>query len=157
VQKKKLKWVIVISGILLIFFAVAAVEVTSQPRFCYSCHEMGPLYEAWQDSFHKDIACLKCHAEPGVSGLIRTKAKGLRELYVHFTNPQVEPREDADTWGFSLRCLECHDEVKEKGGPHNKKHFEMKFVCVKCHEGIGHDAELSNKLPSREICAQCHD
>ncbi len=155
-SKRNLKLIIIVSGLLLIALMILGVEFTSQPRFCYNCHEMGPLYEAWQISFHKDISCLRCHAEPGIAGLIRTKAKGLREAYNHFTNPQSEPKAETDTWEFSLRCLECHDEIKGKGGPHNEKHLEMEFVCVSCHKGIGHQPDKNNKLPPGTICKKCH-
>ncbi|MBO8169699.1 MAG: hypothetical protein H0Z35_11015 [Thermoanaerobacteraceae bacterium] len=53
-------------------------------------------------------------------------------------------------------CVQCHEEIRGSGGPHNEKHFEREFVCVKCHEGIGHDPVKSKQLPSREICSQCH-
>ncbi|WP_366924480.1 NapC/NirT family cytochrome c [Metallumcola ferriviriculae] len=153
--KRNLKLIILVSGFLLIAVTILGVEFSSQPRFCYNCHEMGMVYEAWQTGFHQDISCLKCHAEPGIDGLIRTKAKGLREVYVHFTNPQIEPKAEADTWEFSQRCLACHD-IKGKGGPHNEKHFAMEFTCVSCHKGIGHDPDKNDKLPSRDICQKCH-
>lgn len=155
-SKGKLKLLIIVSGFLLVALTVIGVEFTSQPRFCYNCHEMGTVYQSWQTSFHKDISCLKCHAEPGVTGLVRTKAKGLREVWVHFTNPQIEPKADADTWEFSQRCLDCHGEIRGKVGPHNEKHFEMEFTCVSCHEGIGHQPGKNDQLPSREICKKCH-
>ena len=152
--RKKLLLTIAISGFLLVVLSVGVIEFTSQPRFCYNCHEMGALYDAWEQGKHKEVACLKCHAEPGVAGLVRTKAKGLREVYVHFTNPQIEPEEKADTWEFSQRCLACHDNIQAPGGPHNEKHFEMEFVCVKCHSGVAHDPGYES--PSAEVCAQCH-
>ncbi len=54
-----------------------AVEVSSRPTFCGSCHIMTPYYESWKKSSHKGIACVDCHIPPGVTAEIRKKYEAL--------------------------------------------------------------------------------
>ena len=47
-----------VAGLGLIFMATA-MEVSSRPAFCGSCHIMNPYYESWKQSSHKNIACVE--------------------------------------------------------------------------------------------------
>src|ERR1043166_2940426 len=66
---------IIVVCVLAILFA--SVEVTSQPRFCASCHIMKPYYQSWQHSAHSKFACVECHIPPGVSATIQKKWEAL--------------------------------------------------------------------------------
>src|SRR3972149_99108 len=54
-----------------------AAMYTSRSQFCISCHIMEPYYVSWQESSHKDVACIKCHFPPGGAEKICGKMVGL--------------------------------------------------------------------------------
>ncbi|GAW92988.1 cytochrome c3 family protein [Calderihabitans maritimus] len=137
---------------------VLGIEYTSRPEFCSSCHEMKEFYTSWTTSSHRNVNCLKCHSDPGLVGLIKTKIKALGEVYHHFTQTYETPiKINSETWSFSRRCLRCHQEVVDKSnGPHNQKHFAMEMACTRCHEGLVHNPQTNTRLPSRQICRSCH-
>lgn len=154
----KYKITIIIAVIGLIIVSAAGIQYTSQPSFCANCHSIAPLVDTWEVSVHQNVSCMACHAEPGVAGAIERKAKGLHELYVHITNPDVVPEADSDTWEFSQRCLDCHDDLQEVSPmAHNQRHFEMEITCVSCHVGVAHPEPGEKAIPTREeSCTPCH-
>lgn len=158
----KYKVTIIVAVIGLFIVGVAAMKITSQPSFCSSCHAISPLVESWENSSHQDVSCMACHAEPGLEGLIKRKAAGLKELYVHITNPAAVPKTNSDTWGFSQRCLDCHENIRPDHPEqvsqlsHNRRHFEIEMPCATCHEGLVHREDQFDPIPSREVCITCH-
>jgi nitrate/TMAO reductase-like tetraheme cytochrome c subunit len=98
-----------IGGMLLAVGLVAifsAVEVSSRPQFCGSCHVMKPYYESWRESSHRNVACVECHIAPGVTAEIRKKYEALSMVARYFTgtygtNPWAEIDDAA--------CLRCHE------------------------------------------------
>ncbi len=59
---------------LLIVVLLLAMQASSTPRFCGSCHIMKPYYLSWQQSRHNRIACIECHISPGIGAELRTAA-----------------------------------------------------------------------------------
>lgn len=146
-------------GIFLVLGLVlaGAIKFTSYSGFCKTCHEMEPSYNAWRTSNHKSVECVNCHADPGIIGLIKTKAQGLSEVYRHITGNYKTPITiTSDTNAFSSRCLICHKNIKGKGKPHNKTHFEVGANCTGCHHGLVHDPDTNRRLPNRSVCVPCH-
>ena len=91
-----------------------AVEVSSQPQFCGSCHIMSPYYESWKISKHRNIACVECHIAPGVTAEIRKKYEALSMVTSYFTgtygtNPWTEVDDAA--------CLKCHERRPSRSSP----------------------------------------
>ena len=70
---------------LMMVMAGGAAWYTSRPVFCSSCHIMEPYYKSWQESHHKDVACVECHFPPGVGGKVRGKMLGLVQLLKYVT------------------------------------------------------------------------
>ncbi len=56
---------------------LAAVQVSSTPQFCGTCHIMKPYYRSWQHSKHNQIACVECHISPGITAEVRKKYEAL--------------------------------------------------------------------------------
>jgi nitrate/TMAO reductase-like tetraheme cytochrome c subunit len=98
-----------VGGMLLAVGLVAmlsAVEVSSRPQFCGSCHVMKPYYESWKESTHRNVACVECHISPGITAEIRKKYEALSMVARYFTgtygtNPWAEIDDAA--------CLRCHE------------------------------------------------
>lgn len=153
---------LVLGGLVVIFLLSTAwtVAYTSQSSYCGTCHEMGEMHKTWQSSSHKNVDCIQCHSEPGTAGLVKAKANGLKQLWVHMTSSQITPRASEQ----DINCYSCHqDKVKTNSDkalaakdPHSHKHFDNGMTCITCHSGIVHNANVNNVLPNRVTCANCH-
>lgn len=168
------KWTIrlVKYGILgIIGFAVLsylAAEYTSRPQFCISCHIMKPYFVSWQESHHKNVACVECHIPPGVTHEIRAKYQALGMVAKYFTQtygskPWAEIPDSA--------CLRegCHQtrllngKVTAQLGdvkivfdhtPHlTETRRGMKLRCTSCHSQIVQGEHIT-VTPSS--CVLCH-
>lgn len=160
-MRRNLLKTVILSGLALLIAAIAGAEFTSRPSFCRSCHEMQPMYDAWQTSAHREVACLRCHADPGVVGLARAKINGLGEVYYHFARAYQQPiRITTETKGFSARCLSCHEKTWEQAraetGPHNPSHRQIGLPCTRCHQPLVHDPQRNTTTPPRQVCVGCH-
>ncbi len=89
---RAVRWVALRGGLLLgacLIFLLAMVAAagwyTSRPQFCNSCHIMQPYYKSWQESSHKDVACIDCHFPPGIGGEVRGKMLGLVQVAKYVT------------------------------------------------------------------------
>lgn len=150
----KLRKVVMYSSlvvVLLVILAYAGMHFTSQPNFCASCHQISPAVTSWAQGKHKDVTCLKCHADPGTIGYIKRKIGGLREVYLHVTNQvpnKITARLNPEA------CIACHT---DSGYPKAKnllltsgdlapkfQHAEIlknKTSCLTCHEYVGHSVD----------------
>jgi nitrate/TMAO reductase-like tetraheme cytochrome c subunit len=141
---------------------VTAVEVTSKPDFCGSCHVMRPYYESWKESTHHNVACVECHIAPGVTAEIRKKweAMSMVASYVtgtYGTNPWAEIDDAA--------CLRCHerrllsgkelfgdvlfDHAAHLAGMRRGKNLR----CTSCHSQI---VQGSHIAVTASTCILCH-
>lgn len=154
---------LLIIGALIVFLLISTawtVAYTSTSEFCGTCHEMGTMYQSWQMSAHKNVSCDACHVGPGVKGLVKAKANGLQQVYVHVTSSNINPKASE----HDINCYSCHqDKVKVNTAkalaakdPHTIKHFDNGMTCVTCHGGLVHDAKRNNIVPSRDNCTTCH-
>ena len=69
-----------VAGVTVLVLSVYSVKISEHPKFCSACHYMGSCYSSWQYSSHKDVACVKCHYEPGVNAEIKGKLQGMVQL-----------------------------------------------------------------------------
>ena len=153
---------LLIASFVVFFFVFTAwsVAYTSKSNFCGACHEMGTLHQTWSSSSHKNVDCIECHSEPGVRGMVKAKANGLRELYVHVTSSEIKPKAEAK----DINCLSCHqdkvntnvDRALAAKNPHTVKHFDNGMTCISCHTGLVHNAKMNKTVPGRETCVTCH-
>ncbi len=102
--------------------SVAAIQWTETAAFCGQCHTMGPELKAYQQSPHRNVACVECHTEPGVAGWIKAKVNGTRQLVQILTGtfPKPIPAPDHSLLPpTSTTCLKCHDvaPLLANGGP----------------------------------------
>jgi nitrate/TMAO reductase-like tetraheme cytochrome c subunit len=141
---------------------VTAVEVSSRPAFCGSCHIMKPYYESWQGSSHHNVACVECHIPPGVTAEIRKKYEALSMVARYFTgtygtNPWTEIDDSA--------CLRCHErrllagrelfgEIFFDHTPHlTQMRRGKKLRCTSCHSQI---VQGSHIAVTAATCLLCH-
>ena len=148
---RKTKKVVLVSSLTVVLLGILAyvgMHFTSQPSFCASCHQISPSVTSWAQGKHKDVTCLKCHADPGTIGYVTRKIGGLREVYLHVTNQvpnKITARLNPEA------CIACHT---NSGYPKAKnllltsgdlaprfQHAEIlkdKISCLTCHQNVGH-------------------
>lgn len=148
----KMKKAIIITAlaiVLLGILALAGMHYTSQPNFCASCHQIKPQVVSWSVGPHKDVTCLKCHADPGTFGYVKRKIGGLNEVYLQVTNQipdKIVARFNPAT------CIACHTGSSQFPKAKNLlltsgelapkfPHTEMLLnntSCLTCHRSVGH-------------------
>lgn len=145
-------------------FTFVAVEVSSQPRFCGSCHIMKPYYESWQHSSHKDVACVECHIPPGVQSEVRKKYEALSMVTSYFTGT-YGTRPWAEVADESCLRSGCHAKRILLGRelyqgslfdhqPHLAEMRRGKMLrCTSCHSQIVQGSHIAVTSSS---CFLCH-
>jgi nitrate/TMAO reductase-like tetraheme cytochrome c subunit len=121
-------------GILLGFLLVAgfgsivtiggteAIAFSETPGFCGMCHTMDPELKAYDMSPHREVTCAECHINPGLTGFLKAKINGTKQLYGvvtgQFPTP-IPPPDHADLPSTKVTCLKCHDgaDLTANGGP----------------------------------------
>ena len=101
---------------------VVAIGWTETADFCGRCHAMEPELKAYAMSAHREVPCAECHVEPGVTGWIRAKVNGARQLFLVLTGTFQKPipaPDHADLPPTSATCVHCHDvdNLVANGGP----------------------------------------
>jgi nitrate/TMAO reductase-like tetraheme cytochrome c subunit len=141
---------------------VTAVEVTSKPAFCGSCHVMTPYYNSWKESSHGNVACVECHISPGVTAEVQKKFEALSMVARYFTgtssqNPWAEVEDAA--------CLRCHERQELVGEvsihgvqfDHTSHLSDMrrgkKLRCTSCHSQM---VQGSHIAVTTSTCVLCH-
>ena len=84
---------------------IFAVQASSTPTFCGSCHIMKPYYESWKHSKHSKIACVECHISPGIGAEVRKKYEAVSMVVKYMTGtygtkPWAEVDDAADGVGW---------------------------------------------------------
>ena len=139
---------------------------TSEPRFCASCHEMRYSYQTWHTSSHHEQSCEVCHYHPGVTGMVRTKWQGARELVAHVRERPTEAEIGPGIAKVpSEPCLKCHPPGKLPGEVTyhllrhtHRKHVERGAQCTQCHANVVHGGKAPFKnTPTMAACLRCHD
>jgi nitrate/TMAO reductase-like tetraheme cytochrome c subunit len=146
-------------------FAAVAVEVTSQPSFCNSCHIMNSFYDSWKASSHTQVNCLDCHLQPGFAGYVKGKINGLAQA-VDCMVGRVGTKPNAAIKDGSCLRAECHNmsELAAKNTKYGSIAFShqhhagkvvggIKISCGTCHshfEGTDHFSV------NAQACHTCH-
>lgn len=125
--------------VVLLSLFVASARATDSSKFCGTCHEMQPFYNAWLDGKHHGRAeCIDCHVDHGFFPRLWHKVIVLPEVFAHFTGDTKFPREVlADV--PNSRCERCHPTVvvtNLKGFSHDI--HARQGDCRTCHYNTGH-------------------
>jgi nitrate/TMAO reductase-like tetraheme cytochrome c subunit len=139
-----------------------AMEASSTPRFCGSCHVMEPYYESWETSSHSSIACVDCHIPPGLTAELRKKYEAIAMVARYFTGTySTNPWAEVD----DAACLECHERRLLAGtevfgdilfdhGPHlSELRRGKRLRCTSCHSQIVQGSHITVTSTS---CILCH-
>ncbi|MAT68325.1 MAG: hypothetical protein CMJ58_02260 [Planctomycetaceae bacterium] len=157
--------VVAVGGVVLLTLTLVtggAAVYTSRSEFCDSCHIMEPYYKSWQESSHKDVACIKCHFPPGAGEKVRGKMLGLVQL-IKYVTATASTRLSAEVSDAS--CLRCHDtrllagRVDFDGIPFDHRpHLTdsrrgKQLRCTSCHSQI---VQGTHMTVTKSTCFLCH-
>ncbi|MFN8630558.1 MAG: NapC/NirT family cytochrome c [Chloroflexota bacterium] len=94
-----------------VYTSVSLITWTETPDFCGRCHTMAPELQANQAGPHKSVTCGECHVAPGITGWLKAKINGTKQLIdvVLGTYPTpIPPPNHADMPSSADTCEECH-------------------------------------------------
>lgn len=147
---------------LFVVASLLAMQVSSTPDFCGSCHLMKPYYESWKNSKHNEIACVECHISPGITAELRKKYEALSMVVKYFTGTySTNPWAEVD----DAACLRCHERRLLDGRevfhgvlfdhtPHlTESRRGLRLRCTSCHSQI---VQGSHIAVTSTTCALCH-
>jgi nitrate/TMAO reductase-like tetraheme cytochrome c subunit len=132
-----------LAGVIL-FVPVALL--TDRPEFCKTCHTMVPFYDAWQQGPHKDVWCIDCHVDSGMTRRFEHKFVALNEVYAQFFSRVTFPKYNAEV--PDRRCESCHPDVPRQTQTPTTKfshvtHLNKGVQCALCHASTGHKVAFS--------------
>ena len=151
----------------LLILSTYSVKITEHPKFCTSCHYMDDYYTSWQHSAHKDVACVQCHYEPGVTATIEGKMAGMVQLVKYVSHSYTSKPHALISNNSCMRNSSCHAEmdhskqallfrgkIKFRHDKHLSLHPRGKTLnCVSCH-GQAMESEHISVTPT--TCVTCH-
>jgi predicted CXXCH cytochrome family protein len=142
--------------------ALFAMQASSTPRFCGTCHVMKPYYDSWKHSSHNRIACVECHIPPGITAELRKKYEALSMVVRYFTGTYgTNPWAEVD----DASCLRCHERRLLEGResfhkvafdhtPHlTEARRGLNLRCTSCHSQLVQGSHIS---VTSSTCALCH-
>lgn len=155
--------------ILIICSLFAAEYYSSRPQFCGSCHIMKKYYDSWKQDKHSEenVTCVECHYPPGEKHALKSKFKGLGQLFTYLGTGTNVVRTPAKVSDLSCTTSNCHPDEKfmdkkikftEKisyvHATHKNKTIEGQALhCDTCHQHV--TPEKHFEVP-RMICYLCH-
>jgi len=154
------------AGTIVGFLAIASLGLTmtyaSKSEFCAGCHEMRAAHKSFEESVHKEVACLSCHQEPGISGVFVEKLQ-LVEMVIAKSGVVGSVSEGPVS---NAVCLRCHksilSEIKTKRIVRMKHEepIEAGFKCLDCHfSGNLFHSDKRRVLDKfgMSLCVGCHN
>lgn len=160
---RKLVLLGVAAVILTLLASTTFFEITSQPGFCGSCHIMQPYIAAWANSSHRNVDCMKCHAQEGAKGYLETKFTAMSMLVNYATGVYKRSKPWAEI--EDVKCLACHESRLLEGRirfgtidfdhtPHLTESRRGRTLrCTSCHSQIVQGEHIS---VTSSTCFLCH-
>jgi nitrate/TMAO reductase-like tetraheme cytochrome c subunit len=151
---------VALPGMWLVSMLAYADSEMKKTSFCLSCHEMhahGLSLEGDDESLaashylnnrvDRKKACYTCHTNPGLSGYVDAKLRGIHDVRVHYFGKAPDELELVAPYRNAV-CLQCHGEARNflEGAGHQYPDTlidELKAEeasCLDCHY-FAHDME----------------
>lgn len=142
-------------------------HVSASPKFCNSCHIMGPYVEAWKISRHREVPCVQCHYPPGLRDTLRVKFQAVTQV-AKWATGTYSSKPFAEVEDASCLRSGCHAiAALESQGPRlfrrgvrfdHRPHLAAATMgrqlrCTSCHTQIVVDKHFE---VSESTCFTCH-
>jgi nitrate/TMAO reductase-like tetraheme cytochrome c subunit len=148
-----------------VILLVSLLKFTESPTFCGLCHQMNVYMESWKASSHRDVACTKCHYEPGFLNHLKGKWVDGQVSLAYFLSGKRPSKPHAEINDTSCLQKGCHkiealqkDMVYKNVAFSHRNHLGelrrgMKLRCTTCHAQLVQGAHLT----VHEVnCIICH-
>ena len=133
-------------GLVLLLMSAYSLKITGHPKFCTSCHYMGDYYNSWQHSSHKNVACIQCHYEPGVTAEIKGKLGGLVQVLKYVSHSYTN----------NPHALIANQSCMREGCHANMDHSK-ELLLFRGRIRFRHDRHLSGRPRGKVLnCVSCH-
>ncbi len=162
---KGIKIFLLFSVITFVILLGAVLKFTESSTFCGLCHQMNAYMESWKASSHRQVACTKCHYEPGFLNHLKGKWVDGQVSLAYFISGKTPNRPHAEINDSSCLQKGCHriedlreDMIYKNVAFSHGKHLGelrrgMKLRCTTCHAQLVQGAHLT----VHEInCFICH-
>ncbi len=127
----------VAAGLIIALLLAGTYHASGSPKFCAACHSMELVYTRWQQTNHKQFACIECHLpDTNIVGQVAYKTRaGLHDLaYETF---RAYPAAILISTGsediLKRNCVRCHYSTIQ-----NTPMAQAGGNCLKCHRYLGH-------------------
>ena len=141
-------------------FLLAGDWYGSRSATCGRCHALQPSVESWRTGDHAGVDCLDCHADPGMTGALAARVRGLGNLAAQVTGATPF----LSTTVPNGACLRCHDDIDQgvrvNGGirVRHSDFLDVRTGCLDCHDDAGHDpGGGAGGMSAMGRCLPCHD
>ncbi|HUL36612.1 MAG TPA: cytochrome c3 family protein [Thermodesulfobacteriota bacterium] len=162
---KAIKISLLFCAALFIILGGIFLRFTESSTFCGVCHQMNAYMESWRTSSHKQVACTKCHYEPGLINHLKGKWVDGQVSLAYFLSGKRPSAPHAQISDASCLQKGCHKIEDLKGNmvyknvafSHGKHLGELKrgmnLRCTSCHAQLVQGKHLT----VHEInCFICH-
>jgi len=140
---------VVVVAFVVLLLTTYTLKITGHPKFCTSCHNMEEYYTSWQHSAHKDVSCIECHYEPGMTNTIKGKIEGLVQVVKYISHSYSSKPHAMISNNSCMRSGDCHAGMDEQAEPKNRK----SLVKIK----FRHDKHLGGRPRGKALnCVSCH-
>ncbi|HUL36508.1 MAG TPA: NapC/NirT family cytochrome c, partial [Thermodesulfobacteriota bacterium] len=145
---KAIKIFLLFCIVVFVILAGIFLRFTESSTFCGLCHQMNAYMESWRTSSHKQVACTKCHYEPGFVNHLKGKWVDGQVSLAYFLSGKRPSAPHAQISDASCLQKGCHKIDDLKGNMIYKnvafshgKHLDelrrgMKLRCASCHAQI---------------------
>lgn len=162
---KAIKVFLVFCILVFFVFLIGLLKFTESSTFCGLCHQMNVYMDSWRASSHRQVACTKCHYEPGFLNHLRGKWVDGQVSLAYFLSgkrPSTPHAQISDASCLQKGCHKINDLqgdmiYKNVAFSHGKHLGElrrgMKLRCTSCHAQLVQGLHLT----VHEInCFICH-
>jgi nitrate/TMAO reductase-like tetraheme cytochrome c subunit len=162
---KAIKVLLVFCMVAFLVISIGLLKFSESPTFCGLCHQMKAYMESWRTSSHRQVACTKCHYEPGFLNHLKGKWVDGQVSLAYFFSGKTPERPHAEISDASCLQKGCHNTEDLQGNMvyknvafSHKKHLGelrrgMELRCTSCHAQLVQGAHLT----VHEInCFICH-
>jgi hypothetical protein len=145
-RRKTPAWIITLVGVgvFLVGTCIALTvwyEATSPAAYCTTtCHAMAAPTATWNESPHRDVACIACHEGPKWKTMPRGIVSRGRSLYYQLSGSKA-----GRTSVPAENCLACHTGLLDRRltarngqGFFHRQLLDGTRTCPTCHGAQGH-------------------
>jgi nitrate/TMAO reductase-like tetraheme cytochrome c subunit len=142
-------------------------HVSASPKFCNSCHIMGPYVDAWKHSRHAAVPCVECHYPPGLRDTLRVKFQAVTQV-AKWATGTYNSKPFAEVEDASCLRSGCHatSALEAKGSLtfargirfDHRVHLQAaktgwQLRCTSCHAQVVVEKHFEVELST---CSTCH-